>query len=143
MRQIKFRGKDTNGKWLYGGIVQAYFDSGKESLIVSSQDLSLVHVSPETVGQFTGLQDKKGKPIYEGDIVRLDDESHGKYWRFAVVKYNPDLCFDCAPMLAFDGVKNGDNGCFHYAQFAYKDTGKYLEVVGNIHDDTKKFIITE
>lgn len=57
MNNYKFRGKTKDEKWVYGNI----FDDSFSDFIKS--------VLPETVGQWTGLLDKKGKEIYDGDIL--------------------------------------------------------------------------
>lgn len=63
MREIKFRGKRLdNGEWLYGSLVIL---NGRYFIFDDVNE-----VDPTTVGEFTGLKDKNGKEIYEGDVIR-------------------------------------------------------------------------
>lgn len=69
MREILFRGKRVdNGEWVYGFLVKMW---GLYHIIDQNDENSAYMIKPETVGQFTGLCDKNGKKIFEGDIVKV------------------------------------------------------------------------
>lgn len=88
MRGILFRGQTkSDKKWIYGNLLQT--DNGTYVIqnYVPFEGIGKYEVDPETVCQYTGLTDKNGRKIFDGDIVRYTDEVIGKE-KVDEIKYN-------------------------------------------------------
>ena len=125
MRDIIFRGKRIdNGEWVEGNYCAAEYITGDgiEHLIIEvPRNGCSAKINPKTVGQYTGLTDKNGKKIFEGDIVKTDkfSEPNKQY----IIKYD----------LQFGAFIGQDRYNSYFVTFD-GDSGEF-EVIGNIHDN--------
>lgn len=114
-REILFRGKSPKGHWIYGmpsyDLKYIFNDSNYDSY-------DQFEIIPETVGQFTGLTDKNGVKIFEGDIIAGDGEDMPN----RIVEWSNDY------LGYFVGL--GQDTC----QDPLYDV-VLPEVIGNLHDD--------
>lgn len=129
MRETIFRGKRVdNGEWVYGDLIHEPFGyciqylEEKEGVYRRCK----AKVIPETVGQYTGLQDKNGKQIFEWDIVVCKQEIESTH-----IDYHIES--------GFVEMKHGAFG-LHRTQGYYRPFKDWLEnyeyeIIGNIHDN--------
>ena len=146
MREIKFRGKrDDNGEWVYGCFAEFvnYLDGDtKPGIQVTNQvpsgfdrmipafETELVEVIPETVGQYTGLYDKNGVEIYEGDIITTDLERP-----YLIVEYrNGAFMINCN-----DGSDDYYDIFFRTSEEP-TEVWKYGEIIGNIYENPELMV---
>lgn len=129
MREILFRGK-AGAKWVYGDLW--HLNDGRVT-VRKDGELFPYEVIPETVGQYTGLKDKNGKKIFEGDIVELYDKNNDIKMKACVEFGNPNKEYNWGYQLVATGETIPNLDILLWVEM--EDTGAFIEVVGNIHDN--------
>lgn len=127
IREIKFRGKDVKGSWIYGYPIivshKAWIKDINDTttnprrLGQDSADFRCVEVEEETVGQYTGLKDKSGVEVYEGDILTLENGNV-----IGAVRFNERIC-----SFELCDEKSGDS------YWLLQDPSLKYEIIGNIY----------
>ena len=128
MREILFRGrgntKYNDGEWYYGVPVRGF--EGDWQICTYDSKRTVI---PETIGQYTGLKDKNGTKIFEGDIMLVPyiDPIFKCAWNDtspcerAIVIY-------CNGMFYVEYIESGD-------KFTLSTMEGYMKIIGNIHDN--------
>lgn len=139
MREIKFRGKNLNTKeWVYGDLLQ--WNDGETAIGVHGQFIDdgyhfnenydkTPYVDETTVGQYTGLKDKNGKEIYEGDIISVN----GKYPK--LIRYIDEWASYCLANLT---DLDCDLKTRYWQQVSpcwWTDYKREIKVIGNVYDN--------
>lgn len=148
MRTIKFRGKRIdNGEWVFGFLFRTTVDGMPCNCILNGDSLfddtslpeyismyftlnkDLFVVVLDTVGQFTGLYDKNGEEIYEGDVVKFANPKYGDEL-FRIGYEDSHIGAFC---LCEAGEEDTSRFVAIFGRFDYEPF--YCEVIGNIHDN--------
>ncbi len=125
MREMLFKGKTYEGEWVQGDLNHYHSGSGVFISERESKGDFCKRVIPETVGQYTGLTDKNGKKIFEGDI-------HERENHFFIVKYGK-----------YKDCETDEDGYGWYFEYTHRkgcerfcgDEERYVNIIGNIHDN--------
>ena len=132
MREILFRGKRLdNGEWAYGFFVKMF---GAYHIIDKDDENTAYEVTKETVGQYTGLKDKNGNLIFEGDLIDpFDDEIDKMVVKCHHGQFLLRLYGYRGYMAEYGWEEEGNYGCFEAEPLS--SYGDDIEIIGNIHDN--------
>lgn len=148
MREILFRAKAINrdpnreyrtnyknGDWVYGLIERIYDERFPNipSSMIDQYGVSNIDVDYKTISEYTGLTDKNGKKIFDGDIVKCYDKNVDESF-FAIIMFgNPNGFYNYGWQLKPIGKTDFNVDILCWVDM--EDTGAYIEIIGNIFEN--------
>ena len=117
--KVKLNGEKIKSNWVYGGIFPQNGDGDFAIIYQQEPTVEKYPVYADTVGQYTGLNDKNGTKIFEGDIVKYGDTVH-------------NVVFEQRNGTAYFGLVYST---LETLSFGYYQDLKQIEVIGNIYDN--------
>ena len=133
MDRYKFRGKRVDsGEWVDGDLMTKYVHH--EGLTIVEGGCIYHHVDPASIGQFTGLHDKNGKRIWEGDIYKKSDNTY-------LVKF--DLIGGFKWHLIYDAWVKSNALHKNFCSWLSPTDSSYIEIIGNKWDTPSLLEVTK
>lgn len=117
--KVRLNGEKIKSNWVYGGIFPQNGDGDFAIIYQQEPTVEKYPVYADTVGQYTGLTDKNGTKIFEGDIVKYGDTVH-------------NVVFEQRNGTAYFGLVYST---LETLSFGYYQDLKQIEVIGNIYDN--------
>ena len=148
MREILFRAKDINrdpnreyrtnyknGDWVYGLIERIYDERFPNipSSMIDQYGVSNIDVDYKTISEYTGLTDKNGKKIFDGDIVKCYDKNVDESFCAIIMFGNPNGFYNYGWQLKPIGETDFNVDILCWVDM--EDTGAYIEIIGNIFEN--------
>lgn len=137
MREILFRGKRVdNGEWVYGYLCDCFDFKGVYHPAVQEFECAPKYeVNPETVGQYTGKKDKNSKKIFEGDIIKSEQDGTIGVIRFGEYQTTNSGNGECHLGFSIEWYGKYSDMLRRDLGWWVKVANKNINIVGNIHDN--------
>lgn len=140
MREIKFRAKRLEDNKFVTGSLMKYFDiypHDDSKIVYYIMNLGGGHakVDPETIGQYTGLKDKNGKEIFEGDIVKLENGFWGGLYNYVEIQEDEYCAVYYDEKYARYDLQTKDNDTEFKRVVWHQLVNGEIEIIGSIYDN--------
>ena len=129
MREILFRGKVTDGNWIYGNYIYAPNNMEIHSICDPNFPYDWYEIDQYTLGQYTGLVDRNNKRVFEGDICKFREWENGEMIWIGMVRYEHQ-------QFIISGGPNKECQTPFYLPMS-RFISRNIEVIGNIHDNSE------